>query len=207
MLIYRFMKHTGTFCFFFFYFSLLSAYRAHLCFFIKSYVMAGPCVAAVWERSREVPFPFAQPIQRLPKITNLSRARSNPLKERCFCCISVLLARRAGWPCGKVPNYCVTAQPRCSGWKPLCCRHCFPHTVCPWHTLLLGLQEQHVHWHPLSSPKCCSGDTQLCFGVFVLCWYREDDLQQALKSALRSLAGHTQLLLTMRSVVLYTDPI
>lgn len=109
--------------------------------------MAGPCVAAVWERSREVPFPFAQPIQRLPKITNLSRARSNPLKERCFCCISVLLARRAGWPCGKVPNYCATAQPRCSGWKPLCCRHCFPHAVCPWHTLLLGLQEQHVHWH------------------------------------------------------------
>lgn len=58
MLTYRFTKHTGTFCFFFFFlsFSLLSAYRAHLCFFIKSYVMAGPCVAAVWEREQRSSF-------------------------------------------------------------------------------------------------------------------------------------------------------
>lgn len=89
--------------------------------------------------SKEVPFPFAQPVRSLPKITDLSRARSNPLKERCFCYISLLLAGRAGWPCGKVPNYPAAAQPRCSGLKPLCCRHCFPHTVCPWQALLLGL--------------------------------------------------------------------
>lgn len=95
-----------------------------------------------WGRgSKGVLFPFAQPIRSLPKVTDLSRASSNPMKdrkERCFCYISLLLARRAGWLCGKVPNYPVAAQPRCSGLKPLCCRHCFPHTVHPWQILLVG---------------------------------------------------------------------
>lgn len=90
--------------------------------------------------SKDVPFPFAQPVKSLPKITDLSRARSNPLKEGCFCYISLLLARRAGWPCGKVPNYPAAARPRCSGLKPLCRRPLFPRAVAPWQALLVGLR-------------------------------------------------------------------
>ena len=37
-------------------------------------------------------------------------------------------------------------------------------------------QEQHVHWHPLILQRCCSGDTRLCFSVFVSYWYGDDAL-------------------------------